>query len=56
MKQKIFLKQGIDILSDSGTESYVFFKAKRGEAFLPFILDEPVIPEAQPIGFFCCRR
>lgn len=42
---KNILKQGINILSGSGTESYV--KQKRGEA-LP--LGESATPEAQPIG------
>ena len=43
---KNILKQGINILSGSGTESYV--KQKRGEA-LP--LGESATPEAQPIAF-----
>ena len=42
---KKLLKQGINILSGSGIESYV--KQKRDEA-LP--LGESMTPEAQPIG------
>ena len=43
---KNILKQGLNILSGSGIESYV--KQKRDEA-LP--LGESMTPEAQPIGF-----
>jgi len=44
-QSKFLLKQGINILSGSGIESYV--KQKRDEA-LP--LGESATPEAQPIG------